>query len=405
MTCPRLTALLAAPACALLLGLSGCGGGDAPAGTTTPGAPGKPAAATAGTALPIKILTASGGIVTETLAAQGRLEVWRHEILAARAAGVISELPVLINQVVKQGDMLMQLKAPTEDLEGAARAAVKLERAKRDLARREALAKAAPETVSAADLDAVRDLVNDSELELRLYHQREENRRLIAPFAGVVINLTGVVGQQVAEGLMVGELLDTSRFRLALDLPEPSLRRLSDGQDVDLSALADASNARGRIRTLPGAIDPAKGTGRVLVDVTTPPASWRPGGFVTARLVLGETKADLVLPRDAVLYRENRPYVWIAETHEDKLVSRRAYLELGVGDPTRLIVTRGVNPGEQVVIEGMNGLSDGVPVAIRTDDPPAEKALDAAANDAKPAAEAGKKDEKKDPKPEAKSGG
>ena len=222
----------------------------------------------------------------------------------------------------------------------------------------------------------------------------------------MVINLTGVVGLQVTEGLQVGELLDTSRFRLALDLPEPSLRRLSDGQAVDLSALADASGARGLIRTLPGAIDPAKGTGHVLVDITAPPPSWRPGGFVTARLVLGETKAELVLPRDAVLYRENRPYVWIAETHEDKLVSRRAYLELGPGDPTRLIVTRGVNPGEQVVIEGMNGLSDGVPVSIRKDDPPADKALEAAATgDAKPAAETGKKDEKKDAKPEAKSGG
>jgi multidrug efflux pump subunit AcrA (membrane-fusion protein) len=106
----------------------------------------------------------------------------------------------------------------------------------------------------------------------------------------------------------------------------------------------------------------------VLVDVARPPPSWRPGGFVTARLVLGETKAELVLPRDAILYRENRPYAWIAEEHEAKLVARRAWLELGAGDPTRLIIVKGVNPGDQVVVEGMAGLSDGIPVSIRADD-------------------------------------
>jgi multidrug efflux pump subunit AcrA (membrane-fusion protein) len=74
--------------------------------------------------------------------------------------------------------------------------------------------------------------------------------------------------------------------------------------------------------------------------------------------------------RDAVLYRENRPYVWVAEEHEGKLVSRRAWVELGAGDATRLSIIKGLNAGEQVVSEGMSGLSDGIPVALRSDDQP-----------------------------------
>jgi membrane fusion protein (multidrug efflux system) len=363
MTLP-LRPLLAFPLLALL---AACGSTDAPAPADTAKKPRT-------TALPVRVVTVGPGTVVETLGVQGRLEVWRREFLTARVAGVVQEVPVLPNQAVKAGDLLLRLQAPTSDLEAAARAAVKLERSRRDLERREKLMRIAPETMSASDLDMARDLVTDSELEVRIYRQREESRRVIAPYDGVLVMPSSTapantqpvaVGQAVSEGFLIADLLDVSRFRLVLDLPETSLRRLSTGQAVDLTAIADGSSAKGTIAVLPRAIDSSKGSGRVLVDITLPPVGWRPGGFVSARLVLGETKADLALPRDSVLYRENRPYVWVAEEHEGKLVARRAWLELGPGDAGTLVVLTGVNVGEQVVAEGMSGLSDGIPVSIR----------------------------------------
>ena len=329
------------------------------------------------TALPVRVQPVGPGTVVETLAVQGRLEVWRREILATRVSGVVQELPVLPNQTVKAGDAILRLQAPLVDVEALAKATTKFERAKRDLERRRKLAESAPETISIADLDLARDLVTDSELEVLIYQRREENRLLAAPFDGVLLmppstsaanTQPAVVGQQLGEAYQVAELLDLTRYRLALDLPETNLRRLSIGQAVEIAALADGAPAKGVIAVLPRAIDATKGSGRVLVDITQPPATWRPGGFITARLVLGETKSDLVLPRDCILYRENRPYVWVAEEHESKLVVRRAWLDLGAGDAGTLVVLKGVAAGEKVVVEGLSGLSDGVPVSLRAPD-------------------------------------
>lgn len=365
---PLLFAALAAAA-ALALALAGCG---ANAQSDAPTA--KPKAATA---LPVRVQPVGPGTVVETLAVQGRLEVWRREILAPRVSGVVLELPVLPNQTVKAGDVILRLQAPIADVEALAKAQAKLERAKRDLERRSRLAASAPETISLADLDLARDLVTDSELEVQIYQRREENRKLTAPFDGVLLmppsnaaanTQPAVVGQQLSEGAQFAELLDLSRYRLALDLPETNLRRLSIGQAVEIAALADGAPAKGAIAVLPRAIDATKGSGRVLVDITHPPASWRPGGFITARLVLGETKSDLVLPRDCILYRENRPYAWVAEEHEGKLVVRRAWLDLGAGDAGTMVVLKGVVAGEKVVVEGLSGLSDGVPVSLRAPD-------------------------------------
>ncbi len=360
-----LAAAVAVLAAALALGSCGTAGNAGNAGDEEAGRKNGVAVA-----LPVRTTLAKGGVVVEALSVQGRLEVWRHELLTVQAAGIISALPFQSNQAVKAGDLIVQLAATPEDQDGESRSAAKFERAKRDLARRENLAKSAPDTISSADLDTARDLLADAQLDQTMYRERTRNRRLVAPFDGVLINLTGTVGQRIDAGFLVGEVLDTSRYRLGLDVPETNLRRMKDDQLVEITALADGTIAAGTISVLPHAIDIVKGSGHVLVDITKPPPNWRPGGFVTARLVLGETKAELVVSRDAVLYRENRPYVWVAEEHEGKLVSRRAWVELGAGDATRLSIIKGLNAGEQVVSEGMSGLSDGIPVVLRADDQP-----------------------------------
>ena len=357
----------------MALALGGCGGGDEAAKKEDDG---RKAGARVTTALPVRVAPAGAGKVVETLAVQGRLEVWQRVILSPSVAGVVKDVPVLSNQLVAKGQAVLTLQAPLVDLENALKAEAKLERARRDLDRRLKLREIAPETISITDLDTAKDLVKDCELEVELYRRRETNRVLTAPFAGVLLMPPStaaantqpvIVGQQLGEGAQVAELLDVSRFRLSLDLPEPNLRRLQLGQHVSITAIADAVAAKGTISALPGAIDPTKGSGRVVVDVTEPPATWRPGGFISAQLVLGETTAPLVLARDAVLYRENRPYAWVAEEHDGVLVVRRAWLDLGPGDERSLVVTKGVQAGERVVTEGMTGLSDGVPVSIRDD--------------------------------------
>jgi membrane fusion protein, multidrug efflux system len=367
-----LTVLFCTPTLALsicaLLALSGCK--TEPANTALDKTP----AARQQNALPIRVSTVGAGSVIETLGVQGRLDVWQRLIVSPKIAGVVESISTQQNQEIKPGDVIIRLQSSLSDEENALRAKSKLTRAKRDLERLLKLRESAPETVSILDVDQARDAVTDSELDVAVYQQRADNRTVLAPFAGVLLlppsnaaANTQIVtpGQHINEGFQVGELLDLSRYRLMLDLPETNLRRLALGQEVDITALADGVTAKGKIYSLPDAIDATKGSGRVLVDITSPPPSWRPGGFVTAQLVLGETKADLVVARDAVLYRENRPYVWVAEEHDETLVVRRAWIEVGVGDARQLIITKGVNRGDRIVTEGMSGLSDGVPVTIR----------------------------------------
>ena len=347
------------PLLAAALALAGCGGPDAEDAAQQANA--RRAAAIT---IPVRVKPAAGGTVTEALAIQGRLEVWRREIISAPVAGVIRAFPGLPDQVVKAGDLVLQLDPPPGEDEELAKAALKRDRAKRSLDRLEYLQVHAPVTVAAVELEGKREEFADADNELDLLRRRAPKRRLVAPFAGVLVKFQGVVGDAVAEGAKVAELLDPSRYRIRLELPETSLRRLSLGQSVEVRALADDSRATGTVASLPAAIDAEKGIGQVVIDTAAPPATWRPGGFVTARLVLKQTAGAVVLSRAQVAYEDNRAYCWVADRKGGAQVARRAWLELGANDEQSVVVTKGLTGGDQVIVDGLEGISDGIRISI-----------------------------------------
>lgn len=350
--------IIHASAAACLL-LAGCGG-DAP---TQPVA----VAAAGGEGLPVRVAAVGPGRIARSVAAQGRLEAGRRALVTVRTRGFIAELAIEDGQQVAEGGLVARLDPISEDLDAARRADAELSRATRELERRADLARRQPEAVSAAELDAARDAVADARIAAEAAAQRARDLRITAPFAGVLTGRLGTIGQQVAPGFQLGELQDRSRLRLLLDLPETTLRDLGPQTAAEVTALADAGMARASVAVLPAAIDPAKGTGRVVLEIAQPPPTWRPGGFATAALLLGETLSERTLPRSVVLYRQSRPFVWVVEPHDAMLIARRAWIEIAAADDKAVAIVKGVNPGERVVVEGMTGLSDGVPVTLRED--------------------------------------
>jgi RND family efflux transporter MFP subunit len=314
--------------------------------------------------IPVRTVIATGGTVVESLSVQGRLEVWRHEILSAPVAGIIREFPSLPDQIVEQGSVILKLDPPLNEAEEITKAKIKLERTTRALERLEYLKINAPVTVSANDIETARDAAGDSARELSILTDRAGKRTILAPFTGVFVKFQGVVGDSIAEGSKFAELLDISRYRIRLELPETSLRRLHLDQPVEVQALIDDTKAVGTVASIPASIDPEKGTGQVVIDTRMPPASWRPGGFSTARLVLQSTTGAVVLPREKVFYQENRAYCWTVEQQGENTLAKRTWVTTGGSDEKSILITKGVSAGDQVIVDGVAGLSDGVRILV-----------------------------------------
>jgi cobalt-zinc-cadmium efflux system membrane fusion protein len=181
---------------------------------------------------------------------------------------------------------------------------------------------------------------------------------LRASVGGTVVRLDVALGQVVQPDQEVAEIHDPRHVWIRSHLAEPELGSLpSDHQ---------APEVRVRFTSLPGqvfggrlarrgvAVDTIDRTLPIWVEIN-PPAGMVLQHNMLARVTLPVAKAAPVLavPLTAIARQGTRSYLFIRESNGD---FRRQSVELGSRDDCRVAVTRGLEPGEVVAVEGVAAL-------------------------------------------------
>jgi membrane fusion protein (multidrug efflux system) len=103
-----------------------------------------------------------------------------------------------------------------------------------------------------------------------------------------------------------------------------------------------------------------RSTDTVLARATFPnPASGLTDGqLVRVNLEIGAAQEKVVVPQAALIADQQGVYVFVAE--DGKAVVKR--LKVGAGSGTDVIVESGLNAGDLVIVEGLQGVRPGAPV-------------------------------------------
>ncbi len=93
------------------------------------------------------------------------------------------------------------------------------------------------------------------------------------------------------------------------------------------------------------------------------------GGFMICHIVAESAPAATILPYEALLFVENRPYCYTAEeiSEEDgrtTAIARRRDVKLGIEGPTSCQILSGLEGGDRIIIEGQHVLVDGARIVI-----------------------------------------
>ena len=209
--------------------------------------------------------------------------------------------------------------------------------------------------------------------------KRNLNRcEIRAPFDGMVARAGVRPGQFTALATPLGELFatDVAEVRLPLiasdlsfiDLPRPGAKvALGQAPKVTLSARAGERRTEwlGHIVRSEETVDPMNRMVYVVAQVIDPyglakrdGAPLRSGMFVRASIE-GRTQENvIVLPRHALRGKDR---VWIVS--ENKLTFRT--VKVAFADAKQVIVTGGIQPGEQVVVSLLAAVVDGMGVKVR----------------------------------------
>jgi RND family efflux transporter MFP subunit len=176
---------------------------------------------------------------------------------------------------------------------------------------------------------------------------------LRAPDGGVISARNVQPGQVVSQGAELLRLIRGGRLEWRAEVAEADLPRIARGARVELRG-PTGDSVVGRIRAVSPALDPKTRTAVIYADLPDPGAL-RAGMFAEGRLGVGVAEV-MVLPREAVVYRDGYPYVFVLG--KDSRVAQRR-VEVGATSASGIELRSGVAAGERVAARGAGFLGDG----------------------------------------------
>ncbi len=161
------------------------------------------------------------------------------------------------------------------------------------------------------DLDQARQTARDAAARLASLEKRGlgQNQTLRAPSAGIVDNIVARAGAIIAAGAPLADIVPAAQIEVRLGIEPEDLAKLSTGQKVQLISVGHVSPPEtGKIRLLTRRVNPQ--TRLIDVFVTLPQTSkFLLDGYIRSEIHSG-THEGLLVPRNAVLFRENGKIVF-----------------------------------------------------------------------------------------------
>jgi HlyD family secretion protein len=386
----------------------------------------KPAAQSVDRAILIIDEVKQGDMVRD-VSAPGTLEPERERIVTALTPGRVEELPIRPGVLLKPGEVIVVLNNPDETLDmlryrqayqsaiasqaqlksslqqqqlgqessiKAARTAYNT--AARNMAMYDSLAKAGKGLASKFELDGARDALDEMKTRLDVEIQRGEemkrsateqlqlgqqnveyaksildeqiNRQasmvVRAPEAGVLQTLGNPqlqYGQYVQQGAELARIAQPGRLKAVLRVPDTQARDVAVGQDVEID-LHNNSKVHGTVSRF----DPSAQGGNVTVEVaiteTLPPGT-RAQQTIDGKIVIENLKNVVYVGRPSYGTAPGTVGLWVlsADEKEATLVS----VELGSASVSSVVVKKGLNVGQKVIISDMSQYEEATRITIK----------------------------------------
>jgi len=184
-----------------------------------------------------------------------------------------------------------------------------------------------------------------------------------SPISGVVTDRPLYAGEMASSGTALMTVMDTSRVIARANVPVAQAAYLKVGNPATITQADTSIQAQGNITVVSAAVDPNSTTVEVWVRAENPGEKLKPGSTVRVSAVPETIPDTIVIPAAALLpSQEGGTSVLVIGSDS---VAHERKVEVGVREPEKIQVLKGLKAGEKVVVAGGVGVQDGARVRIR----------------------------------------
>jgi membrane fusion protein (multidrug efflux system) len=273
--------------------------------------------------VPVRVATVSKKLVSNQISLIGTAEAVAESTVAAEVSGVVEYFPIREGDFVKKGQQLVRLKSTYLRLRFKAALASRdiikanLENAGKELERVGKLMQT--KSIAAKRYDnalyshrALEKRLLQSDVEIEQLEYEIKQKEVVAPFSGFVAQEHTQVGEWINPGGAVATLIDLSKVRITVDVPERYSVTLSPKSKVRVWIKSLSEDPLfGRITAVLPRGDSASRTFPIRIRLANPGYKIKSGMEAIVNFNLREEKSALLLPKDAVVTSGNNRMVFV----------------------------------------------------------------------------------------------
>jgi len=296
------------------------------------------------------------------LAAVGSLVATQGVFVTNEVAGQVREIHFESGQSVDKGDMLVQLDDSVDqaDLRGLL--------AQRDLAQikvnrfgkllKDRSASQSDYDEASAELDIAKAAVAGKQALIA-------KKRIAAPFTGELGIRTLDLGEFLAPGSQIVPLDALDPIFADYSLPERHLPQIAVGKQVLVRVAAYRDKEfQGTVVAIDPGVDEKTRAIKLRAILQNTDHLLRPGMFAEVGTLLPARKQLLTLPRTAITSAPYGDSVFLIREQDGRQTIERRQVSTGHAQGGRVEITKGLVPGDRVVVAGQTKLRNGQPVTI-----------------------------------------
>lgn len=332
---------------------------------------------------PVSVAAAATEDVPVYIDAVGKMAAREVVSIQPQVSGRIVKIHFVDGAAVKAGDVLFTIdprpfQAKLAAAEGSlAQAQAALNLAKINFARVQSVSD--PRAVSRQDYDSKKNAVAVAEALVKQNRAAVEIARLDLEYCILHSPIDGRTGQRLVDvgnvvkanetSLLVIQRLDPiyADFSIAennLSAVQRNMARQTLKVEV---RLPDEPNMprEGKLTFLDNSVKDGSGTVKLRATVPNGDRRFWPGRFVKVRLILDIHRGAVLVPADAPQMSANGPYVYVVKPD---FTAELRPVTVGQRQEDRVVIDRGLEPGERVVVQGQLRVTPGEKVRV---EPPA----------------------------------
>ena len=188
-----------------------------------------------------------------------------------------------------------------------------------------------------------------------------EKTKIKAPFSGIIWGINVAQGQSINAGTELFSLVDIGQVKVMAKVLESEVEKVKVGREATLVFSAyPGKEFKGKVVAISPVIDPEERTCPVVISVANPKGEIKPGMHAEVEIAADIYEDCLLIPQEAILVRGGRKMAFVVE---DGLAKWR-YIQVGHENEQYAEVVDGIKEGETVIIEGHLTLAHDAPVKI-----------------------------------------